>query len=217
MLKFHGWFSIFLCISIQTTNVRFDMLQQYPSYLVQCIIFFSLKNDYRQLLIKPLIWFILHHIILVILTRVCTLEHFLVRISDEAPTLPPERYRISLALVRSFGHVLHLIRAILRSFQISYFSTDLMSFCCFSFDLFVLARRVQWSLVVDPLHGIAFLMSPSYYFPLFFRLPNLPTQYFCTTASNESIALVAYRPQRTPLPGQGLEELPSGQSHNLLK
>ena len=45
-------------------------------------------------------------------------------------------YRITLALVRSFGHVPHLSRAILRSFQTSYVSTDLlMSFSYSSLNL----------------------------------------------------------------------------------
>ena len=64
-------------------------------------------------------------------------------------------YRNTLALVMPFGQVPHFIRAILRSFHISYFSTDpLMSFSYSSFNLSVLMRRVQRNLVVDPLHGI---------------------------------------------------------------
>ena len=52
----------------------------------------------------------------------------------------PGRYRITLAPVRPHGHVLHLIRAILHSLQISYFSTDaffllfFQSFCSHAED-----------------------------------------------------------------------------------
>ena len=67
---------------------------------------------------------------------------------------PPGRFRITLALVRPFGHVPHFIRAILRSFQISYFSTDLLMSFSYSFNLFVPMRRVQINLEVDPLHKI---------------------------------------------------------------
>ena len=43
--------------------------------------------------------------------------------------------------VRAFGYVLHRIRAILRSFQISNFSTDLLMYFSYSsFNLFVLMR-----------------------------------------------------------------------------
>ena len=35
---------------------------------------------------------------------------------------PRRKFRITLALVRPFEHIPHLIRATLRSFQISYFS-----------------------------------------------------------------------------------------------
>ena len=66
-----------------------------------------------------------------------------------------ERYRITLALVRPLGQVSRLIRAILRSFQISYFSTNLVSFYCSSFNFFFPMRRIQCNLVVDPLHGIS--------------------------------------------------------------
>ena len=54
---------------------------------------------------------------------------------------------LNLALVRPFGHVRHLIRAIYRSLQISYFSTDLVvfSFSCSFFNLSVHMRRVQWT------------------------------------------------------------------------
>ena len=67
---------------------------------------------------------------------------------------PSERYRIYIYI-----GLPHLIRVIIRSFQISYFSTDLlMFFSCSSFDLSVLMRRVQWNLVVDPLRGIFVLL-----------------------------------------------------------
>ena len=57
---------------------------------------------------------------------------------------PPGKYRITLALIMPFGHVPHVIRDILRSFRISYFSTNLlMSFSYSSFNLSVLMRRVQ--------------------------------------------------------------------------
>ena len=67
---------------------------------------------------------------------------------------PPGIYRITLALVRPFGNV-HLIRAIVRSFQISYISTDLLMYFSYSsFNLSVFMRRIQWNLVVNPLHEI---------------------------------------------------------------
>ena len=50
----------------------------------------------------------------------------------------------ALALVRPFGRVPDFIRAIYRSFQISYFSTDLLMFFSYSsFYLSVLVRRVR--------------------------------------------------------------------------
>ena len=54
---------------------------------------------------------------------------------------PPGRHRITLALVRPFGHAPHLIRAILRSIKISYFSID--DFFLHFFQSFFLMRRVQ--------------------------------------------------------------------------
>ena len=77
--------------------------------------------------------------------------------------VPPREIRITLTLVRPFEHVPDLIRAILRSLQISYFSTDLlMSFSYSFFNLSVPMRRVQWNLVVDPLHGILVSYCLSY-------------------------------------------------------
>ena len=52
---------------------------------------------------------------------------------------PPGIFRITLALVRHFGHVPHLIRAILRYFQIPYF-TDLQTYFSYSLNLSVLMR-----------------------------------------------------------------------------
>ena len=49
-------------------------------------------------------------------------------------------YRITLALVKLFGRVPHLIRAILRSFRISYFTTDLLVSFSYSFNLSVFMR-----------------------------------------------------------------------------
>ena len=47
-----------------------------------------------------------------------------------------DRFRITSALVRPFGHTPHRIRAIFRSFRISYFATDIvMSFSYSSFNL----------------------------------------------------------------------------------
>ena len=68
---------------------------------------------------------------------------------------PPGRYRITLALVRPLGHVPHLIRAILRSFLIYYFSTDL-------FDIFCSHAEGTMNEVVDPLHGIPVYYCLSY-------------------------------------------------------
>ena len=66
-----------------------------------------------------------------------------------------EKGESSTLLVRTFGHVSHSIRAIIPSFQISYFSTYLlMSFSYFSFNLSVLMGRLQYNLVVDPSHEI---------------------------------------------------------------
>ena len=73
---------------------------------------------------------------------------------QEEELRPPGRCRITLALVKPFGHVPDLIRAILRYFQISDSSTDmLMSFLTLP-SIFVLMRRVQWNMVVHPLHEI---------------------------------------------------------------
>ena len=73
---------------------------------------------------------------------------------------PPGRYRITFALVRLFGHVLHFIRAIYRSFYISYFYIDLlMSFSHSSFHLSVLMRRVQWMRELTLCMGSPFLIA----------------------------------------------------------
>ena len=54
------------------------------------------------------------------------------------------------------SHVPRLICTILRSFKISFFSTDLLKdFSYSSFNLSVLMRRVQCNLVFDPLHEIS--------------------------------------------------------------
>ena len=72
-------------------------------------------------------------------------------------------YRITLALVRPFGHVPHLIRVIFRSFQICYFSTDV--FFLLFFQSFCSHAEGTMNKVVDPLHGV-----PVSY--CLFRLPN---------------------------------------------
>ena len=60
---------------------------------------------------------------------------------------------ITLALVRPFGNVPHLIR--IPYFVLSRFPTSpLMSFSYSYFSVSVLMRKVQWYLVVDPLHEI---------------------------------------------------------------
>ena len=148
---------------------------------------------------------------------------------------PPGRYRITLALVGPFGHVPHLIRAILRSFHISFISTDLlMSFSYSSFNLFVLMRRVQWNAVVDPLHGIpvSYCLSCGLLI-LFSKVSSaslvsqsgsfaLQVVMGCT-AYRDCIAPAIYSDswphglQWKPLLSPVREEPPSGQSQNLLK
>ena len=138
--------------------------------------------------------------------------------------------RIALALVRPFGHVPHLIHAILRYFPISYFSTDLlMSFSYSSSNLSVLMRRVQWNLVVDPLHGIPVSYCLSYGpLILFSKVSSaslisqsgsfaLPAVMGCTGIALLSRSTLTHGPQWTPIPGPRLEEPPSGQSQNQLK
>ena len=82
----------------------------------------------------------------------------------------PGRYMITLALVSPFGHVPHLIRAILRSFQISYFSTDLLMsfllfFQSFCFHTESTMRFGSWLLAWDPGFLMPFLWNLLYYFP----------------------------------------------------
>ena len=139
------------------------------------------------------------------------------------------RYRITLALVRPFGHVPHLIRAIIRSFQITYSTNLLMSFFCSSFNLSVLVRRVQWNLAVNPLHGIAVPYCLSYRPLILFSNVSsaslisqsgsfaLPAVIGCTEIALLSRSTLTYGPQWIPLSGMMLEEPPTGQSHDLLK
>ena len=128
----------------------------------------------------------------------------------------PRRYRITLALVRPFEHVLHLICAILRSFKISYLSTNLlMSLFCSSFNL-----SLQLNLVVDPLHGIpvSYCLScgPLILYSKVFS-SSLINQSNCFAPSGIALlsrSTLTLEPQWTPLPGPWLEEPHSGQSHN---
>ena len=106
-----------------------------------------------------------------------------------------------------------------------------MSFSYSSFNLSVLVRRLQLNLVVEPLHSweprfqLPFLWAPYIVFQGLFRLPNWPTRQFFTTGGNGMyrgcIAFAVCSNWRATmdimLPSPGLEEPPSGQSHNLLK
>ena len=144
---------------------------------------------------------------------------------------PPERYRNTLALVRPFGHVPHLIRSIIRSFQIYYFSSDfLMSFSYTFFQSFCSYAEVtmkfgSWPFAWDPRILLSFLWSAYIIFQGLFRPANLPIWQFCTTGGNgmyrDCIAFVVYSNSQATmnimLPSPGLEELLSGQSHNILK
>ena len=68
----------------------------------------------------------------------------------------------TLETVRAFGHVPHHIRAILRSFLISYFSAVLLMFSLTLLSIFQFSCGVQWNLLVDPLHGIPVSYCLSY-------------------------------------------------------
>ena len=125
--------------------------------------------------------------------------------------------RITLALVRPFEHVPHFILPIFRSFQISYFSTDLLkSFSCSSFNLSVLVRWVQWNLVVDPSHGfsVSYCLSygPSYFLPGFYHLPFSQPDSFVLPAVMGGTGIVLL--SQYTLTHRLQPSL--GQSHNLL-
>ena len=62
-----------------------------------------------------------------------------------------------LALVKPFGHVFHLIRTIYRSFEISYFSTDV--FLLRFFPAFCSRAEGTMNEVVDSLYGSLLLFS----------------------------------------------------------
>ena len=143
---------------------------------------------------------------------------------------PQGKFRITSALARPFGHVPGLTCAIFRSFQIYCFSTDLLMYFTYSsFNLSVLMRRIQWNLVVDPLHGIPVSYCLSYGPLLLFSKVSsaslinqsysfaLPAVMVCTGIALLPRFTLTGGPQWAPLPGTGLEDLPLEQSHNLLK
>ena len=79
-----------------------------------------------------------------------------------------------LTLVSPFGYVPHLIRVILRSLQISYFSTDVFVLL---FRSFCSHAEGTMNKVVDPLHGVSvsyylFLCAPYIIYQGLFRFPN---------------------------------------------
>ena len=83
--------------------------------------------------------------------------------------------------------------------------------------------------VVDPLHGIP--VSYCLFYGLFILFAKvsfasvisqsgsfaLPAIMGCTGIALLSRSTLTHEPQWTPPPGPGLDEPPSGQSHNLLK
>ena len=87
-----------------------------------------------------------------------------------------EIYRITLALVRPFGHVPHLIRAILRTFRFitsplisRYLFLTLLSFFMFS----CVGYNEIWELTLcmGSSFPIACLVGPLFYFPRFLPPP----------------------------------------------
>ena len=137
---------------------------------------------------------------------------------------PSGRFRMVLALVKPYGHVSHPIRAILRSFQIFYFYTDVF----ISLPSFCSHAESTMNEVVGPLHGIpvsyCLYYGPSYYFPRSYHLSNRPTRQFCTTGGKvryrDCIDFAVYTNSQATmafvLPSQGLEKTTSEQTHNLL-
>ena len=124
---------------------------------------------------------------------------------------PPWEIRISLALVKPFGHVPHLIRAILRSFRIFYFSTDLLIYFSYS--------SYNPSVLLLP-----FLQASYIIFQGLFRLPNWPVRQFCATGGNGMyrycIALAIYSDSLVTMgtaSGPGVRGTSFRVSHNQLK
>ena len=129
---------------------------------------------------------------------------------------PPGRYRITLALVGFFEHVPHLIRAILCSFQISYF-TDVFfllffqSLCSHAEGTMKFSRPFAWDpssycLFCDPLIlfskvSSASLISHSGSFAQ-------PVVMGCTVIALLSRSTLTHEPQWIPLLCPGLEEPP---------
>ena len=79
----------------------------------------------------------------------------------------------------------------------------------------------SWPFAWDPRILLPFLWAPYIIFPGLFRLHKQPIWQFCTTGSNgrykDCIAFAVFCNSQATMVITGLEEPPSGHSHNLLK